>query len=527
MPLADFLETNIVGSSAEVKTWIISDWISIIVWSVIIGIYIKTYYISSILQQILLHFFNSNIYFTILTLNKRVARHTPFIGNKFLHFIRYIDDFNRNNCVSFFENFKRYLTLMFYNKLGRKMFVNKECVKIFMNEGNEKFDFIREDGTEDPFKSTLLICNHRSLVDYFVINHIVETFNIYDQEFSIWDITKTFWSKNTNNKKISPVSKLKFFTWGMLSNFPKFSLIKQILMKDENIVLNNKELVNNLKEKNNKIIVLFPEVNIISKELYLIQKKLNQDYFFLPKYKNLLYPRFNNFISIVKSFAQINRIKRTINNDYTNRNIINNNLRRIFSDNSSYHQENEENVVENSNKAEKHDNKKKGMDLFNQKTKSISLLLGMDPFAYENNESEQVVNQLKNDINEQSDVILNPDIYDITIVYFKLKYTPRAHDHNTGGFQIHDGIQLEQVNPSIFEMLRRDSKDNRPPLIICIGIKKYNSFNRLLPIRTKYLEKWLEERWIEKDVLITKMEKAINLTQSSAELSHPQTLLNP
>lgn len=96
-------------------------------------------------------------------------------------------------------------------------------------------------------------------------------------------------------------------------NFPRLDLLKNIFFKDETLALSSNELRDILERQNNQAITIFPEVNIMSLELSIIQRKLHQDFPFVINFYNLLYPRFKNFTALMAAFSSIKNIKRKKN----------------------------------------------------------------------------------------------------------------------------------------------------------------------------------------------------------------------
>lgn len=154
-------------------------------------------------------------------------------------------------------------------------------------------------GDKIDLDSALVICNHRSLADHILIEYLLRSEN----QIKIAD-------KTANNDLIKP--RINFFSWFSLWKIPSIKTLVNMTKCDENWELDKKAtrflFKNVINSKHNEWIVLFPEVNIWSKETYMLQKKQMED-FFLPKLSNVLYPRFSPFYNLISSLNIIKNNK--------------------------------------------------------------------------------------------------------------------------------------------------------------------------------------------------------------------------
>ncbi|CAI5758712.1 unnamed protein product [Candida verbasci] len=126
----------------------------------------------------------------------------------------------------------------------------------------------------------IVICNHSSLADTFIIHYL---------------------SRFSYKNKVD-LPNLNFFSWFLVWRVPTIKIILHWLKCDENWEIDEKSVLfvfsRLLKSKFSEWIILFPEVNIWTKENVHLQTGL-QDKYFLPKFENVLYPRFSSFYNII------------------------------------------------------------------------------------------------------------------------------------------------------------------------------------------------------------------------------------
>jgi hypothetical protein len=155
--------------------------------------------------------------------------------------------------------------------------INKRKVKIIISGVNLKDPLIH-----DALLKSVVISNHKSLFDYLLIFYL-----------------KTLVEKATGERIT-----LSFFIWSSIWQAPGFKLFWKLLNNDENWEMNvvelEQQLIKLFKLKENNWIAHFPEVNICTeKNLTLQGQQLERN--FIPKFKDVLYPRFNNFNNLIKA----------------------------------------------------------------------------------------------------------------------------------------------------------------------------------------------------------------------------------
>ncbi|ODV96850.1 hypothetical protein PACTADRAFT_39275, partial [Pachysolen tannophilus NRRL Y-2460] len=141
-------------------------------------------------------------------------------------------------------------------------------------------------GDELEADSALLISNHYSLCDHFVFAYLARL------------------SLNIDSMVLP---KINFFTWYNIWQIPTLKILKNLASCDENWELDEKSSLLIFKKmicsKVPEWIVLFPEVNIFNLESSRLQKEMC-DKFYLPKFQNLLYPRFSSFYNSIQALSE-------------------------------------------------------------------------------------------------------------------------------------------------------------------------------------------------------------------------------
>ncbi|EGW31451.1 uncharacterized protein SPAPADRAFT_154622 [Spathaspora passalidarum NRRL Y-27907] len=101
---------------------------------------------------------------------------------------------------------------------------------------------------------------------------------------------------------------VNFFSWFLVWRVPTIKILLHMLKCDENWEIDQKSVdfvfSRLLKSKNSQWIVLFPEVNIWTREGAGLQRQLSEKYF-LPQFTHLLYPRFSGFFNVITALADI------------------------------------------------------------------------------------------------------------------------------------------------------------------------------------------------------------------------------
>lgn len=105
------------------------------------------------------------------------------------------------------------------------------------------------------------------------------------------------------------IPKVFFFTWFKIWGVPTISYFKHISQADENWELDGETLVSifhsflDLPCNNTQWLILFPEVNIYSDKDLKVHNILGEKYY-LPAFKNVLYPRFGAFSNAIGGLYQ-------------------------------------------------------------------------------------------------------------------------------------------------------------------------------------------------------------------------------
>ncbi|CAI2030964.1 hypothetical protein SEUBUCD646_0H03270 [Saccharomyces eubayanus] len=476
MGFVDFFETYMIGSRVQVKQLDISDWLSLSPRLLILFGY---FYIHTLLTAFneCLRFVNRNAFcLRLRLLYDRFWSHFPIIGEYKIRLLSRILRYTEQRMIPNLDKILEMIEIWFQLHLVEMSFEKKKNVQIFISGGSDELNFFKD----NKFQTTLMICNHRSVNDYTLLNYLFFK-SCPTKYYSMWE----FIQKLRKGDDLPEWPQLKFLGWGKMFNFPQLDLLKNIFFKDETLNLPPDKLRNILETQNNQAIAIFPEVNIMSLELSIIQRKLHQDFPFVTNFYNLLYPRFKNFTSLMSAFSSIKNIKRKKNHS----NIIKE-ARLLF------HREIDKLV-----------HKSITMEPSKMSNKIMPPMIVDHSYLFEKKEEASQ--------GKPKPVLINPYIYDFTIVYYRVKYTDSGHDHINGDLKIHKGYQLEQISPTIFEMIRpeMESEDNskeKDPIVVMVHIKKHQ-IQQLLAYNDVSLERWLENRWVEKDRLIDSLEKKIKI----------------
>lgn len=140
-------------------------------------------------------------------------------------------------------------------------------------------------------ESAVLLSNHRSLVDHIVMAHLARVANASLDDNSV------------------TLPRLNFYSWFHVWQVPTWRILFNIAKCDENWELDptlaKRIFKKLLRSKFPEWVVLFPEVNIWSKESAELHREQSVNYY-LPVFKNLLYPRFLGLYNVVTAFDKDN-----------------------------------------------------------------------------------------------------------------------------------------------------------------------------------------------------------------------------
>lgn len=488
MALKDSFQTHIVGSFLDVESWAAYDWIVVIVrLSILLGYILAQTLVS--LEIVLLKFLVSNpLVKLVLGVNGAVWSCIPIFGRHGKKIVPQVLFQIEDRLIPCLNKISDMVQLMFQMHIVEMTFKDKKNVQIFVTAESDDLDIYDANG---KLKTTLILANHRSINDYMLINYLIQECN---KEASVREskrgVLKKYWQDN-----LSPIPHLNFISWGKIVNFPHLSLLKNILLMDENAFVPPVRIKDHLTRTGNQVLAIFPEVNILTTELGIVQRKLNQNYPFVAKFYNVLYPRFKTFICTIKCFAYVKHVKVKERHGVLShaRVFINNGVDKLI---AKTHSKNTESQV----------------------SAQASMIVDL-PNPYDAVEMTIASTEEQESDEVRESISVSQNLYDLTMIYYKPKYTKMGHDHNNGQFTLHEGYQLEQVNPSILEMLKSDKNlgkrehnyiGNKPPIVIMIHIRKHE-LGPLLSSKGRDLEKWLESQWLEKDKMIDSIENGIRI----------------
>lgn len=438
----EFFNVYLFGEEFKIQNWSIQNWL-IAIYNV--GVLLATIAGTYSLQLTLIMFERVKYSKVLMKCEKRVKAclyFIPILGGWLLGLWDQIDNFLDEIILKYLHKMNQILPLMVHIIIVRKFFVNNKNIKIFYTHSSDDVLLY----SDDKLLTTLLISNHRSLNDYFLIIYMIlykngaikETDGLTDTFIKLWDC-----------EEIRDKIRFEFLSWGSIYNLPTWKLFKNITLKDENVAISSDTLKESIQTKGEQVFILFPEVNILTTELSIIQRKLNQDYYpFVNKYYNVLSPRFQQFINTLTGFKDV--VNSTLNQ------------------------------------------KGPSGKFFMKRKKSVQA-------------NEEVTSQDKL-------ILFNKFLYDITIVYYTPKLVSNGHNHDSGNLKVINGIQIEEINPSFFKLFqsKNNSEISPEPTIIVIDVQKH-PVSPLLLMNAKKLEKWVELQWVRKESLINNLHSEVSL----------------
>jgi len=459
MGILSFFQTHIIGHNVQVSKWSPYIWFNFARSICKVVLFVYFYYVTYFLHILLVKKINSKLFLKYRRMYINFWKSIPICG---IYKIKLLDDsvqFLMEFIIPRLQNLLIVWELFFNVTVTNQLFGNNETVPILFSENSEEFRTIEN----NILVTTLIISNHRAVTDYILIYHI-----IYDQlrskkeTFSMITILKQLWFEN-DISVCNDLLQVRFIGWGNIFKLIKVEVLKDIIMKDENFKIASKDVLNFLKRNGNNVLIIFPEVNILTTELGMMQRKINEKYSpFVSNFYNVLYPRFNTFVNTIGAFKEFYPKKES--KSYTKKSIFHRG--KLF----------------------------KATDSLNKKV-TTKLNTGVSSDNWVVNGGCQYSELPKNT------VMLNQYMYDFTIIYYRMKYTDCGHDHDNGNLQVHDGIQLEQVAPSLVELMYNNISTVADPIIIMVDIRKHE-LPYLMDLKPKKLEKWLELQWLNKEQLI-------------------------
>ncbi|SMN20521.1 similar to Saccharomyces cerevisiae YOR298W MUM3 Protein of unknown function involved in the organization of the outer spore wall layers [Maudiozyma saulgeensis] len=457
MGILSFFKTHIIGHNVQVTKLSPNILFFFTVSLCKIIIFIFLYYLTYFIHMFLASKINSKIFLSFRRIYINFWKTIPICG---IYKIKLLDDsvqFLLDFVLPRLQNLISVWELFFNVTLIDQLFGNKETVPILFTEKSEEFKIIEN----NILVTTLIISNHRSINDYILIYHLIyEQLNSTEDKFSKATILKQLWFEN-DISKYNNLLRIRFIGWGNIFKLIQVEILKDIAIKDENSKITSKSVLNLLKKNGNEIMIVFPEVNILTTELGMMQRKINENYSpFVSKFYNVLYPRFNTFVNIIVAFQEFfpkKHAKRSI-----------------------FHRDKLIKVTDSLNK--------KVATRLNTDDKT-------DNWVVNGHDKTELIKL------SDTDVQMNQFMYDFTIIYYRVKYTNDGHDHDKGNLKVHRGIQLEQIAPSLIELMFNNISTVVDPIIVMIDIRKHE-LPYILNLKPKKLERWLELQWLNKEQLI-------------------------
>ncbi|AMD20247.1 HDL497Cp [Eremothecium sinecaudum] len=458
MPIRTTVEANITGAFSDIFESPPSTAVKWVLKTATIGVYILLHTIASSLGWIFENTIRSSFVDNVIVVSLRLLTIVPVVGSPLSHRLTGALSFVKFKIIPFLDNAMSVIEYSFYVKMINDTVLNDK-VKMVVTGDPFTLNYV-----DDVPQTTLILSNHRSIIDYIVISKLIlETKeNIPDYKTLMHSICK-------NSATINPPP-IRFISWGSVSSFPTLKLLFNIWAKDENCFTSTSKIHSNLSRHGNSPLVIFPEVNSITPELVMIQQKLLKNkYEDTPSLKQVLYPRYKQLNAAIKDLASWKKVKKR-------HGLM-------------------EHVVD---KVDKwiHDDKGNEQDFV-----ELESLL---------NTQEGAITANKPHFTER--IMVNEYVYNLTIVYYQpvVKQNDPTHifehNHPTGVRDPH--FQLEHITPSLWDMYKSAYGDR--PIIIKVHVQRSRT-DPLLHMKSRHLEKWLENSWCDKDKLITVMENSVKV----------------
>ncbi|OXB45429.1 hypothetical protein B1J92_A03806g [Nakaseomyces glabratus] len=470
MGFVTFVESYVVGSSQDISTWWYTDWIVVGWKAAIIGAYLGIHTLLTMTRLVLQTIILTPLFLRCYSIYRRFWWHVPFFGPILLEAGSYcLTSIPRviNPTLSLICEI---IEIIFQIHVTELMFGHeKESVRIVYGEDCAEVDLFDE---ENQLMTTLVLSNHRSLVDYLLIQHLLMKGAKEHTTLRKKDVIYNYFKQ-----RILKGMQVQFLSWGQIVKFPTLLFGFNVLNSDENCFVPSDDLETFLKSTTNQCMVHFPETNILTTELFLVQRSINSSKTFAVKYNNLLNPRFKTFVNVIDCFAKCTEIPRLPHIP-------------IVTETKKFINKKLDDIITNSNG-----------DV--QQNAVVTHII-----AHSDVKSNQESKPHKT--KKQHRVRINSHIYDITIVYLRVKYVTNVHDHIDGSIVPRSGYQLDEIAPSLLELLRPDSKVDRDPIITYVNIKRFDT-DAILCLKDRHLEKWLEDIWKQKDLEISKVIEKITV----------------
>ncbi|SCU85152.1 LAFA_0D14136g1_1 [Lachancea sp. 'fantastica'] len=394
----------------------------------------------------------------------RVLGAIPFVGGSLAHTMTRWLVFVRSRVLPFMLKMKHNLEQLF-----RACLINTT-----LRHRNVKFIFTGDSLDVTESSTSIIIANHRSVMDYVLIDFLIQGEHAPSlQQY----LSNAFFSQKGNS--VAP--KLRFVGWGRLTSIPSVKFFASILFKDENAKVSSNDIERVLMREGNECLALFPEVNVITSELRLVQRKLAKESY-LPLLDNVLYPRFKNFNSAISCLARLQHVDRSRKARY---------LKKAAHKTTS--------MVSKVRVSRGHPSTKQ--------MAQVNLFLGDEHFNNTTVTAKPKRNTYK------VPIIVSPFLWDIAIVYYIATNSCRnehlhGQQNNAPTDQKHH-YELQQITPSLFQFLTCPLGNQ--PIFVRVHIEKV-AISDLLKMNDRKLESWLEKTWLAKDELMKRMQDSVRLS---------------
>ncbi|AAS53895.1 AFR524Wp [Eremothecium gossypii ATCC 10895] len=458
MPFLSTIEANVTGAFSELSGMSPSAIAQLVLKTLTIALYMFVYGFWSTFAFVFDCTLRSDSVDQAITVGLRMITIVPVIGSPLGRRLSLLVKLLKTELLPFLDEMVRLTEYAFHVKMINDTICG-DNVKIIVTGDPFSLDYV-----EAAPLTSVIISNHRSVIDYAVISKLV-----LETQERIPNHNKFLMSTAKKRRFVHPPP-FRFLTWAKITNFPTLSLFFNIWSKDENSIVSATTIHSHLMKHRNTTFVLFPEVNSITPELVMIQQKLlKSKYEDTPSLKQVLYPRYKQFNSLVKDLACWKKVKK--------RNSI------------------MEKVVDRLDKWI-HDD-----DLLDQDLIELESFLTAEEDAAATQRSSNV---------EQ--IRINEFMYNLTIVYYqpvlKCNDPDHIHEHNHAVGIKDPHYQLEHITPSLWDMYRAQEADQ--PIVIRVHIDRHR-MDPLLQMKSRHVEKWLENYWCEKDKQIAVMDTAVKL----------------
>ena len=525
MGLLNFFETHIVGSDARTEvtkkrdsgdlsgskgaeifgSWSLVELLGVLSCLSQLLLCIYLHYSLKAVLHVSNWVLTSHVSLQLVALHERFWLHIPVIGTYPISTTKYLVRYLETTMVPGFQNTIKVVDTCYQLYLVQCVFQNRERVEILFTADSHQLEFLK-DGN---LLTTLVLANHRSINDYALISYILQNAcRAIPNEIRRRDLLKLMW--NVEPPRDKNYAKIGFVGWGDIFNFLSWRLVRNVLTRTENHAVSSKDIEKTLRENGNQILIMFPEVNILTAELGIVQRKLNQSYSTLvTKYYNVLYPRFKTFVNTINCIASLANVERIGRRKRSGkRRHLGMSRARLIKSQIT----NQQNIlgakvlgkILRESESEDRKEKGKGQQQQQQQQQLDPLLLATFSTA---TATATAAPNFNTGNSTTSPIRLNRYIYDFTLVYYRPRSTTTTttasyshnHDNETGNLKLHNGTQLEQVVPSLLDLFHNRGR----PLFVVVDVARYPVAD-LLPLSDSKLEKWLEQQWSYKDRVISR-----------------------